>query len=181
MKSNFLLFFLCFHFIFVLSCIPPSFHYFFPPTKHQHNLLPFTDLCCSVKIQKITVPSVVVMDYNPNAVGRPKLSAPDFLLDCDYEVGENETNLVVKWLLNQQLIYQWIQSRQPTERAPLKNRIKKNFTITSDPSKMFRAISVTKPSVELSGEYTCAVDTFQSSDKRSSFLQVIGEFFFFLI
>jgi hypothetical protein len=134
-----------------------------------------------VKIQKITVPSFVVMDYNQHASGKSKLLAPDFLLDCDYEVGENETNLVVKWLLTpdgttkQQLIYQWIPSRPPTERVLLKNRIKKNYTITDDPKTMFRAIMVTKPSVELSGEYTCSVETFQSSEKKSSTLQVIGE------
>jgi hypothetical protein len=149
----------------------------------QFQLIFFlTDLCCcSVKIQKITVPSFVVMDYNQHASGKSKLLAPDFLLDCDYEVGENDTNLVVKWLLTPegslkpQLIYQWIPPRAPTERALLKNRIKKNYTITDDPKKMYRAIMVTRPSVELSGEYTCSVETFQSSDKKSSFLQVIGE------
>lgn len=131
-----------------------------------------------MKIQKITVPSVVVMDYNPKnvGVGKPALSAPDFLLDCDYEVPENETKLVVKWYLNQELIYQWIPPRNPTERSIMKGRIRKNFTVSDDPLKMFRAMSVTRPLLNLSGEYTCSVQTFQSSDRKSSFLQIIGEF-----
>lgn len=163
--------------IFIFNVFPRSNSFLFSLTL-QHNLfsrLPFTDLCCSVKIQKITVPSVVVMDYNPNNVGRPNLSAPDFLLDCDYDVGENETKIVVKWFLNQQLIYQWIPPRYPTELSHMKNRIKKNFTVSNDPLKMFRALSVTRPSLNLTGEYTCSVQTFESSDKKSSFLQIIGE------
>lgn len=60
-----------------------------------------------MKIQKITVPSVVVMDYNVN-LERPNLSAPEFDLDCDFDISEDETGLVIKWFLNNQLVYQWI-------------------------------------------------------------------------
>lgn len=136
-----------------------------------------TDLCCSVKIQKITVPSVVVMDYNLNLSERPNLSAPEFTLDCDYDVSENESGLVIKWFLNNQLVYQWIPPRQPTALAFLKNRIKKNFTVSDDPIKKYRGVAVTKAMLNFSGEYMCSVQTFQSSDKKSSFLQIIGEFF----
>lgn len=135
-----------------------------------------TDLCCSVKIQKITVPSVVVMDSNLNLSERPNLSAPEFLLDCDYEVDENEKGLVIKWLLNNQLVYQWIPPRLPKALSLLKNRIKTNFTVSDDPIKKYRGLIVMKPMLNFSGEYTCSVQTFQSSDKKSSFLQIIGEF-----
>lgn len=135
-----------------------------------------TDLCCSVKIQKITVPSVVVMDYNQNLSERPNLSAPEFTLDCDYDVNENENGLVIKWFLNNQLIYQWIPPKLPTVLPLLKNRIKKNFTVSDDPIKKYRGVAVTKAMLNFSGEYTCSVQTFQSSDKKSSFLQIIGEF-----
>lgn len=135
-----------------------------------------TDLCCSVKIQKISVPSVVVMDSNLNLSERPNLSAPEFLLDCDYEVSENESGLVIKWFLNNQLVYQWIPPRMPTALSLLKNRIKKNFTVSDDPIKKYRGLTVMKPMLNFSGEYTCSVQTFQSSDKKSSFLQIIGKF-----
>lgn len=135
-----------------------------------------TDLCCSVKIQKITVPSVVVMDYNQNLSERPNLSAPEFTLDCDYDVSDDESGLVIKWFLNNQLVYQWIPPRLPTALAVFKNRIKRNFTLSDDPIKKYRGLAVTKPMLNFSGEYTCSVQTFQSSDKKSSFLQIIGEF-----
>lgn len=135
----------------------------------------FLDLCCSVKIQKITVPSVVVMDYNLNLSERPNLSAPEFTLDCDFDIGQNESGLVIKWFLNNQLVYQWIPPRMPTALSLLKNRIKKNFTVSDDPIKKYRGVTVTKPMLNFSGEYACSVQTFQSSDRKSSFLQIIGE------
>jgi hypothetical protein len=121
------------------------------------------------------VPSVIVMDSNVNLSERPNLSAPEFLLDCDYEVSENESGLVIKWFLNNQLVYQWIPPRLPTALSLLKNRIKKNFTVSEDPIKKYRGLTVMKPMLNFSGEYTCSVQTFQSSDKKSSFLQIIGE------
>lgn len=145
---------------------------------HPH-LFPIADFCCSVKIQKLSVPAVVVMDYNLNLSERPNLSlnAPEFTLDCDFDVNENESGLVIKWFLNSQLVYQWIPPNgKPTALSLLKNRIKKNFTVSDDPIKRYRGLSVTKPMLNFSGEYTCSVQTFQSSDKKSSFLQIIGEF-----
>lgn len=139
----------------------------------------FTDHCCSVKIQKITVPSVVVMDYNLNLSEnskRPNLSAQEFILDCDYDVNDHENGLVIKWFLNNSLVYQWIPPRPPIAMSYFKNRIKNNFTISDDPFKRFRGVSVIKPLLSFSGEYSCSVATFQSSDKKSSHLQIIGEY-----
>lgn len=116
------------------------------------------------------------MDYNPNLSERPNLSAPEFVLDCDFDVDDDESGLVIKWFLNNQLVYQWIPPRLPAALTLLKNRIKKNFTVSDDPIKKYRGVAVTKPMLNFSGEYTCSVQTFQSSDKKSSFLQIIGEF-----
>lgn len=116
------------------------------------------------------------MDYNVNLSERPNLSAPEFLLDCDYELNENDQRgLVIKWFLNNQLVYQWIPPRLPTALSLLKNRIKKNFTVSDDPIKKYRGLTVMKPMLNFSGEYMCSVQTFSSSDKKSSFLQIIGK------
>jgi hypothetical protein len=131
-----------------------------------------------VKIQKISVPPVVVMDYNPNMRDLPNLSAPEFTLDCDFDMNVGEHGLVIKWFLNNQLVYQSIPSnppRLPTAMGLFRNRIKKNYTVSDDPIKQFRGVAVTKPTLNFSGEYMCSVQTFQSSDKKSSFLQIIGE------
>jgi hypothetical protein len=137
-----------------------------------------TDLCCSVKIQKITVPSVVVMDSNLNLNERPNLSAHEFLLDCDYDFEENEKpdGLFVKWFLNTKLVYQWIPPGLPHASSLFKNRIKTNFTVSDDPNKKYRGVTVMKPTLNFSGEYTCSVQTYHSTDKKSSSLQIIGEF-----
>lgn len=146
------------------------FFLFIPPT-----ICFITDLCCSVKIQKITVPSVVVMDYNPNMRDLPNLSAPEFTLDCDFDVNDDESGLVIKWFLNGNLVYQTIPPRQPTVMGLFRNRIKKNYTVSDDPMKKYRGVAVTKPTLNFSGEYQCSVQTFQSNDKKSAFLQIIGE------
>jgi hypothetical protein len=115
------------------------------------------------------------MDYNLNLNERPNLSAPEFQLDCEYDVSEAENGLVIKWFLNNQLVYQWIPPRMPSALSILKNRIRKNYNVSSDPLQMYRSVAVTKPMLNFSGEYTCSVQTYQSSDKKSSFLQIIGE------
>ncbi len=146
------------------------------------NLLSFADHCCSVKIQKITVPSVVVIDYNRNLSENSKRSnqtAHQFILDCEYDVDKDEHGLVIKWFLNNVLVYQWIPPRLPTSMATFKNRTKKNFAFSDDPNKRHRGVVVIKPTLNFSGEYQCSVQTFQSSDKKSSHLQIVGEYWAF--
>lgn len=36
-----------------------------------------------------------------------------------------------------------------------------------------RALTITKPTINMTGVYTCAVGTFQSEEKRSSHMQII--------
>lgn len=139
------------------------------------SICSISDLCGSVKITKISVPAVLLMDYNVNLSERPNLSAPEFVLDCDFDVSDDESGLVIKWFINNQLVYQWIPPRLPTALSLLKNRIKRNFTVSDDPIKKYRAVAVTKPMLNFSGEYTCSVQTYQSSDKKSSFMQIIGK------
>ncbi|CAO1426405.1 unnamed protein product [Diamesa serratosioi] len=129
-----------------------------------------------VKIQKLSVPSVIVMDHGMTSNENTKqynLSAPEFLLDCEYDVDENENGLVIKWLLNNKIVYQWIPPRPPIALTQFKNRIKNNFTVSDDPLKKYRAVAVIRPMLNFSGEYACSVQTFQSSDRKSSHLQII--------
>lgn len=116
------------------------------------------------------------MDHGVNEnIKRPILSAPEFTLDCDYDVGDNEQGLVVKWLFNNQLVYQWIPPRQPIPLTLFKNKIRQNYTVSENELTKFRAVAVMRPTLNFSGEYSCSVQTFQSSDKKSAYLQIIGE------
>lgn len=55
-----------------------------------------------------------------------------------------------------------------------------NLTYEVSPETFFKhkALWITKPSWNLTGEYTCHVQTFQSSDKRTAKLQFIGKITF---
>ena len=46
------------------------------------------------------------------------------------------------------------------------------FTLEGSPG----VISIRRPDWNMTGEYTCFVQTFESTDKRSSRLQIIGKF-----
>lgn len=37
----------------------------------------------------------------------------ELVLDCEYEIGANETGFVLKWLLKDNSIYQWIPNHKP--------------------------------------------------------------------
>lgn len=119
------------------------------------------------------------MDHNVNLnenSKRPNLSGQEYILDCEYDIDKDEHGLVVKWYLNNNVVYQWIPPRAPTALGVFKNRIKKNFTFSDDPNKRHRGVAVIKPTLNFSGEYQCSVQSFQSSDKKSSHLQIVGEY-----
>jgi len=55
-----------------------------------------------VKITNLKVPPTYILEDAEN----PQM----LLLDCEYDVSPHETGFVLKWLLNEQQIYQWIPS-----------------------------------------------------------------------
>lgn len=59
----------------------------------------------AVKIDNLKVPRQYVLD-------RHKKPAP-LILDCEYDLPVEESGFVLKWYLNDQLIYQWISTAQP--------------------------------------------------------------------
>lgn len=59
-----------------------------------------------MKIINLKVPSTYLLDQTSKT--------PDpLILDCEYEVDENEKGFVLKWLLDNQPVYQWIPSKNP--------------------------------------------------------------------
>ncbi|GAB0089518.1 uncharacterized protein DMENIID0001_040750 [Sergentomyia squamirostris] len=118
----------------------------------------------SVKIYDIKVPSTYVLDQE-----KPE----PLVLDCIYDVDPSETGFVLKWLLNDQSVYQWIPSHGPFALPMLKSRIDATYEASQDGQQRHRALAIIKPSWNITGNYTCSVQTFQSSDRRSAHLQVI--------
>ncbi|XP_037950126.1 uncharacterized protein LOC119686234 isoform X2 [Teleopsis dalmanni] len=116
----------------------------------------------SVHITNLKVPHTYTLERNSER--------SPLVLDCEYEVGPREKGFVLKWLFNNHSIYQWIPSVKGFAMGFMKSKIDTNiFTMEGSPG----IISINKPDWNMTGEYTCAVQTFESTDKKSARLQII--------
>ncbi|KAH8233702.1 hypothetical protein KR026_011522 [Drosophila bipectinata] len=117
----------------------------------------------SVRITNLRVPRTYTLQRNQEP-------AP-LVLDCEVEIDAGEQGFVLKWLFNNHSIYQWIPSVKGFAMGFMKSKIDtKIFTMEgSGPG----VISIKNPDWNMTGEYTCAVQTFESTDKRSARLQII--------
>ena len=101
-------------------------------------------------------------------------SIKHLILDCEYEIETGENGFVLKWFLNNKQIYQWIPPiRQPQGFFQFKNRVNRTFTVSDIEMHKHRALAIVKPIRNFTGEYACSVQTFQSNDKKSAYLQMI--------
>ncbi|XP_017769195.1 PREDICTED: uncharacterized protein LOC108557265, partial [Nicrophorus vespilloides] len=107
----------------------------------------------SVQINYIKVPPSV-----RNNTNRP------VILDCNYSVRPDDTDLVVKWLLNDEVVYQWIPPKLPQSLGVLKDRIDLSYAATNNPNTVHRAIKINNPITSIEGEYKCFVSTFADED-----------------
>ncbi|XP_023162505.1 uncharacterized protein LOC111593744 isoform X1 [Drosophila hydei] len=116
----------------------------------------------TVRITNLRVPHTYTLERD---------NEPDpLVLDCEYEMGPREKGFVLKWLFNNHSIYQWIPSVKGFAMGFMKAKIDtKIFTMEGSPG----VISIKNPDWNMTGEYTCAVQTFESTDKRSARLQII--------
>lgn len=72
-------------------------------------------MCQCVKITNLKVPATFELDNDSSGSTGDGSSGDDddLILDCEYEISEKETGFVLKWLFNEQSIYQWIPSHKP--------------------------------------------------------------------
>ncbi|XP_050316388.1 uncharacterized protein LOC126750720 isoform X2 [Anthonomus grandis grandis] len=108
-----------------------------------------------VEINYVKVPNAVKNDTN-----RP------VILDCNYSIRPDDTDLVVQWFLNEELVYQWIPPNKPQSIGMLKNAVDLNYTATDDPTTVYRAVKILNPTTQLAGEYRCLVSTLGDHDSR---------------
>lgn len=124
-------------------------------------------MCRCVKIRDLKVPSTYILDVNDQ-------SPAPIHLDCPYDLGPDESGFVLKWLFDGKPVYQWIPPKKPAAIMFMKNRADPTFEAAADSMHRYRALSIIRPIWNMTGEFTCSVQTFQSSDKRSARLQIIG-------
>lgn len=55
----------------------------------------------------------------------------------------------------------------------MKNHINLNYTASDETYYKYRALSIPKPSINMSGIYTCYVSSYTTEDKKSAHLQII--------
>ncbi|XP_063707872.1 uncharacterized protein LOC134836610, partial [Culicoides brevitarsis] len=120
--------------------------------------------CNSVKITNLKAPDVVVINEN---------NQEPIVLDCEYEIGPNEKGFVLKWLLDGSPIYQWIPSRAPFALRSFKDRVNVSYEASTERNYKHRALAITRPLWNFTGEYLCNVQTYESNDKRSRKIQFI--------
>uniref|UniRef100_A0A336K3S7 CSON009928 protein n=1 Tax=Culicoides sonorensis TaxID=179676 RepID=A0A336K3S7_CULSO len=120
--------------------------------------------CNSVKITKLSAPDVVVINEN---------NQEPIVLDCEYEINSIEKGFVLKWLLDGSPIYQWIPSRAPFALRSFKDRVNVSYEASSEQNYKHRALVITRPLWNFTGEYLCNVQTYESNDRKSKKIQFI--------
>lgn len=55
----------------------------------------------------------------------------------------------------------------------MKNHINVSYTASTEPLHKYRALAIARPTVNMTGTYSCNVESYDSKDRRSAELQVI--------
>ncbi|KAG5890146.1 hypothetical protein JTB14_010164 [Gonioctena quinquepunctata] len=106
-----------------------------------------------IQINYIKVP-VAVKNDSKSAV----------VMDCNYSLRPDDADLVVKWYLNDDLVYQWIPPQSPQSFGALKNKVDLAYRATHDTKTVYRAMKIINPVAGMAGEYKCFVSTFTDED-----------------
>ncbi|GLV45914.1 uncharacterized protein CBL_11711 [Carabus blaptoides fortunei] len=125
-------------------------------------LLAAFTLSSAIQISNITVPEYVFIDTEQSVI-----------LDCDYEMGDNIDGLVVKWFLNDKMLYQWIYNKTPQSVGNLKDYIDLTYQATSVKETMYRALKIKELTLEMSGMYNCVVFTYAEEASESKNMIVV--------
>ncbi|XP_074098407.1 uncharacterized protein LOC141527052 isoform X1 [Cotesia typhae] len=87
------------------------------------------------------------------------------ILDCDYDLENiSSDGLVVKWYFNDDNVeYQWIYGHEP-QADPSASHIDVGYKASDNPYTMYRAMKLNNPTINLTGDYRCAVFTYQDEE-----------------
>ncbi|XP_037954930.1 uncharacterized protein LOC119684869 [Teleopsis dalmanni] len=95
------------------------------------------------------------------------------ILDCHYEIEDNKSFLVVKWLKDGEIAYQWIRGQPPSVFPNFVGKIEKNFAISTDPDQQYRGIALVNVTIDTSGVYRCLVQSKEGTYSKEKKLQIV--------
>lgn len=106
------------------------------------------------------------------------------ILDCQYSLDpETDRNLVVKWFFKEdpEPIYQWI-FEHDLRRVPQRyqDRVDANYpplNETNEPWQQYRYLNLIRPTVEMTGRYSCHVICITSEAHDADTMIVYGNVF----
>jgi Immunoglobulin V-set domain len=125
-------------------------------------------LSACVRITQLKVPRLVQ-------------NGTDVSLDCEFQLEPHESRhleLVVKWFLNgrPEPVFQWIPAHgRPQDLGPLRGRLDLTYPANRSGAGGIRIRAAT---TELTGDYKCAVSTYDGEDFMVKRMTVFGEFIF---
>lgn len=82
--------------------------------------------------------------------------------------------VVLKWLLNDNVVYWWVPPQIPQVMGILKDKLDVGYRATDDPKTAYRAMKILNPTTDISGEYKCVVSTFLNEDFSVRNMTVFG-------
>ncbi|GJQ76183.1 hypothetical protein Trydic_g1926 [Trypoxylus dichotomus] len=115
----------------------------------------------------LTTCSAVQINYTKVPQAIRNNTGSSIILDCNYSIRPDDSELVVKWFLNNELVYQWVPPKQPQSLGVLKDRLDLFYKVTGDPKTAHRALKIFNPTTDIAGEYKCYVSTFADEDFNS--------------
>ncbi|XP_065367871.1 uncharacterized protein LOC135960495 [Calliphora vicina] len=118
-----------------------------------------------VVLHDIDVPELVKIENDDD--GEP------IKLNCNYELDEDPSYLVVKWFLNNNTIYQWIRGQPPSVLPSFKHHIGKIEATSTEKNHEYSGLTLINPSIELSGTYKCSVQTYNGWKSMEKELHVV--------
>ena len=122
----------------------------------------------AVKITNLRVPSTYIFSENVvNSTNKP------LVLDCEYDIKAKENGFVLKWYFNGKMIYQYIPDKKPVAFFEFKNLVDTSFAVSEQFAYKYRALLIKNPTLNLSGEYLCSVQTFQTFDRQAANLHMV--------
>lgn len=86
------------------------------------------------------------------------------ILECNYSIRPDDSELVVKWYLNDAVVYQWIPPHKPQALGIMKDRVNLSYVSSDDPKMAYRSMQIINPTTNIAGEYKCFVSTFTDED-----------------